>query len=62
MPIEKPLDPFYYDEGQVDPDEADIELSLNQESDYENITEFEDGSVDIGPMGMGEDSELPPMN
>jgi hypothetical protein len=59
--VDKPLG-MYYDEGQVDPDEADIELSLNQESDYENITEFEDGSVDIGPMGMGEDSELPPMD
>ena len=61
MAIEKPLDP-YYDETQVDPDEPDIELFLDQESDYENITEFEDGSVDIGEVGDGADADLPPMD
>ena len=60
--VDKPLG-TYYDVGQVDPDEPDIELTIPPEdTDYANILEFEDGSVEVGEFDEDEDTALPPMD
>ena len=56
--------PDYYDKSQVDPNAADIELSLVDEPDEamgSEMIEFEDGSVEIGEF-EDEDGEMPPMD
>jgi len=61
MPVERELSP-YYDESNVDPDSADIELEIDSTfSDEMNVMEMEDGSAIVGDT-VEEDSELPPMD